>query len=132
MKGSGMDPWAELEDLRQSKAMLEVRVQELGTDLEDLKEICAAKGVQYQDALAARRHRRSFARTCSEHGISATATVCDTLSVLPIGHLAAEMSGNFSKLAQASRCDLDHLMHFIESSREFRLAYLVWGQGASP
>ena len=57
-----MDPWAELERLRQSNAELEVRVQDLSTDVEDLKAVCAAKGFHIEEALAVRRHRRSFAR----------------------------------------------------------------------
>ena len=64
MQGSGVDPWAELGRLRQSQAELEGRVQELRAEVGDLQAVCAAKGWRYEEALAARRHRRSFAETC--------------------------------------------------------------------
>ena len=53
METKGMDLKAELERLTRKNAELEVRVQELTATCEDLKSIAAAKGVRYEEALAA-------------------------------------------------------------------------------
>ena len=64
-----MDLHVELERLRRENAQLErtvaqlgQRVQDLSLESEDLREICAAKGVYIMDALAARQHRRMLRR----------------------------------------------------------------------
>ena len=86
-----MDLHEELERLRRDNAQLqhtvsqlERQVQVLGVESEDLREICAAKGVEITDALAARQHRRMFARALTEHPLRRAGTVSDALSVLEI------------------------------------------------
>ena len=61
-----MDSEGEMDRLRRENAalqekvsQLERRVQELNKDCEDFRQICAANGVDYVEALAVRRHRRS-------------------------------------------------------------------------
>ena len=40
----------------------ELRVNELGEENKDLRDICSANGIQYEDLLAARRHKRAHAQ----------------------------------------------------------------------
>ena len=86
-----MDLHVELERLRRDNAQLqdtvsqlEHRVQELGVESADLREICAAKGVDIKDALAARQHRRMFARALEEHPPEVASTATEVLEMLEI------------------------------------------------
>ena len=86
-----MELYLELERLRRSNAQLqrtvsqlEQRVQELGVESEDLREICAAKGVDVTDALAARQHRRMFARALTDHPPSTASIASEALNMLEI------------------------------------------------
>ena len=81
----------ELERLRRDNAQLQhtvsqlqQRVQELGVESDDLREICATKGVDIKDALAARQHRRMFARALTEHPPSTASTASDAFTTLEI------------------------------------------------
>merc|ERR1719460_501413 len=101
-----MDLKAELECLKRKNAQLEMRVAELVATCEDLKTIGAAKGLNYDDALAALRHRRSFAQTCSEHPVHTTTVASEVLTVLPICRIVAEMLPNLSSFSKSSQCVL--------------------------
>ena len=86
-----MDLHLELERLRSDNErlqhtvlQLEHRVQELGVESEDLREICAAKGVNIEDALAARQHRRIFARALTGHPRSTASIASEALNLLEI------------------------------------------------
>ena len=86
-----MDLHLELERLRSDNErlqhtvlQLEHRVQELGVESEDLREICAAKGVNIKDALAARQHRRIFARALTGHPRSTASIASEALNLLEI------------------------------------------------
>ena len=86
-----MDLHVELERLRRDNAQLqhtvsqlEHQVQELRVESEDVREICAAKGINIKDALAARQHRRMFARALTEHPLTTASTASDALSLLEI------------------------------------------------
>ena len=104
-----MDIKAELDRLKRKNAELEARVQELTATCEDLKSICAAKGVFYEEALAARRHRRSFAQTYREHPVGATTSASEVLTMVPIGQLVADMLPDLSSFSKASRSVLSVL-----------------------
>ena len=54
-----------------------------------------------------------------EHPIGATGTLCETLSVQSIAHSVAELSGDFSDLAQASR-SVSHLIRDLRVSYPWR------------
>ena len=64
--------------------MLKLRVKELDEENRDLREICKAQGVQYEELLAARRHKRYVARLGAEHTIGTTATASDLLGAAHI------------------------------------------------
>ena len=72
------------ERLRHTVLQLEHRVQELGVESEDLREICAAKGVDVVDALAARQHRRMFAQALTGHPCSTESIASEALNLLEI------------------------------------------------
>ena len=81
----------ELERLRRDNAQLQhtvsqlqQRVQELGVESDDLREICATKGVDIKDALAARQHRRMFARALAEYVPSTASPASEALNILEI------------------------------------------------
>ena len=75
---------SENERLQHTVLQLEHRVQELGVESEDLREICAAKGVDITDALAARQHRRIFARALTGHPRSTASIASEALNLLEI------------------------------------------------
>ena len=86
-----MDLHVEMERLRRDNAqlqktvsLLEHRVQELSVESEDLREICAAKGISVKDAVAARQHRRMFARALTEYPTGASGTASDVFNLLEI------------------------------------------------
>ena len=86
-----MDLHVELARLRRDNAQLqhtvsqlEHQVQELRVESEDVREICAAKGVNIKDALAARQHRRMFAQALIEHPRRTAITASEALNVLEI------------------------------------------------
>ena len=87
-----MDLHVELERLRRDNAQLqhnvaqlEHQIQELRVESTDLREICGAKGVNIEDALAARQHCRMFARALTEHPLRTASTASDALNLLEIG-----------------------------------------------
>ena len=86
-----MDLHVELERLRSDNErlqhtvlQLEHRVQELAVESEDLREICAAKGVDVVDALAARQHRRMFAQALTGHPRRTVSIASEALNMLEI------------------------------------------------
>ena len=70
--------------LQHTVLQLEHRVQELGVESEDLREICAAKGVDITEALAARKHRRMFARALTGHPRRTASIASEALNMLEI------------------------------------------------
>ena len=66
-----------LQALRKEVSDLNVRLKELGEENRDLREICNERGVPYVELLAARWHKRYFARLCEKHPIGRTATASD-------------------------------------------------------
>ena len=65
--------------MRKRLAQAEIRMQELDLEVRDLHEICAAKGVNSHELLAARKHRRMFAEACTEHALGKPAGASDAL-----------------------------------------------------
>ena len=83
-----------------------MRLQELSADIEDLKEICCEKGVmeyEYEEALAVRRHRRSFYQMCIAHPVGGTATLAEVLSIFPVLRMVNAMAHSASNVAAVSR-----------------------------
>ena len=76
----------ENQQLQEAVTKLELRVEELGLECEDLRQICASKSFSVGDALAARRHHRKFASARSKHPLGCMRTASEALSVLEISH----------------------------------------------
>ena len=53
-----------MQALRKEVSELTLRLKELGEENRDLRELCNERGIQYEERLAARRHKRYFARLC--------------------------------------------------------------------
>ena len=68
-----------LRSLRHEVSELRSRLDQMGVENADLREICAANGICCEEQLAAYRHRRYFARLCDEHPIGGTLAASDVL-----------------------------------------------------
>ena len=114
--------------LKKEVSRLAMRVQELSTDNEDFEQIFEQilfeYGVDYAEALSARRHRRSFAQTCLAHPVGATKTLSETLGNIHIGHLVNQLSGSALTLAAVSR-------NLLSAHQELALQY-PWDQAPQP
>ena len=95
---------ATIQALRQEVAELQLRVEELGAENHDLRELCDEKGVPYKDRLAARLHSRCFAKRCVAHPLGATATASDVLGAPPIARGIAEHAGAVLCTGLIARC----------------------------
>ena len=93
-----------LEDLLEEVSKLELRVKELGLENRDLCDICNESGIPYKERLAARRHKRYFARLCAEHPIETTATALDLVGAAPIVRGIAESAGSVFCMCLITRC----------------------------
>ena len=56
----------------------------LSVETEDLREICATMGVDIEEALAARQHRRMFTRALDDHPRGTAINASEVLNVLEI------------------------------------------------
>ena len=83
-----------IEALQEKVSELELRVRELGEENQDLREICNAKGIQYEELLDARRHKRYFAQLCAEHPIVRKTTAMDALGADPVVRGIAGYAGS--------------------------------------
>ena len=63
---------------------LKHRVDELGEENRDLRDLCTENGVQYEERLAARRHKRYFAHLCDKHPIGEGARWSEVPEAAPI------------------------------------------------
>ena len=72
-----------MQALRKEVSELTLRLKELGAENRDLRELCNERGIQYEERLAARRHKRCFARSCEKHPIGRPGTASDVLGAAP-------------------------------------------------
>ena len=67
-----------------------LRVEKLGEEVRGLREICNESAIQYEERLAARRHKRYFTHLCATHPFGGTSTALDALgAALVVGGIAA-------------------------------------------
>ena len=79
-----------MEEVRKEVSELNLRVKELSQENRDLREICSESGVQFEERLAARRHKRYFTHLCATHPFGGTSTALDALgAALVVGGIAA-------------------------------------------
>ena len=90
--------------LRKEVSVLTLRLKELGEENRDLRELCNERGIQYAERLAARRHKRYFARLCEKHPIGRPATASDVLGADPAVRGIAECAGFVLRLGLIARC----------------------------
>ena len=95
---------ATIQALQEEVSELKIRVKELGEENQDLREICNKNGIQYEDNLAARRHRRLFDQLVVDHPIGRTATASDALGVDLIVRGIAECAGSVLRTGMIARC----------------------------
>ena len=93
-----------MEALREELSRLEIRVKELGTENRDLREICDENGVDYDERLAARRHKRYFAQLCAKHPIGKKVEASDVLGAAPIVQGIAACAGSVLRTGLSARC----------------------------
>ena len=72
-----------MQALRKEVSELRLRLKELDEENRDLRELCNDRGIPYAERLAARRHKRCFARLCEKHPIGRTTTASDVLGAAP-------------------------------------------------
>ena len=89
-----------MQALREEVSALQLRVEELREENRDLRDICSGSGIQYEERLAARRHKRLFARLCAERPIGKKAVASDVLGSGPIVRRIAECAGSVLYCAQ--------------------------------
>ena len=92
-----------MQALQNQVSELQRRVQELDLENADLRHICTANGIQYEESLRAQRHRRYVANLYSEHPTGEMVVASDVVSLLPIMHRVAEFSDSFLDFAMISR-----------------------------
>ena len=90
--------------LRDEVSKLELRVKELSEENRDLRDICDAKGILYEDTLAARRHKRYFAQLCAKHPIGKKVEASDVLGAAPIVQGIAACAGSVLRTGLSARC----------------------------
>ena len=95
-----------MQALRKEVSELTLRLKELGEENHDLRELCNERGIQYDKRLAARRHKRYFARLCEKHPIGRPATASDVLGAAPALRGIAGCAGSVLRTGLIARCFL--------------------------
>ena len=93
-----------LQALRKEMSELKLRLKKLAEENRDLRELCDDNGIQYEERLAARRHKRYFAHVCTKHPIGRMARSSDILGAAPIVRGIAECAGSVVRTALIARC----------------------------
>ena len=90
--------------LRKEVSELTLRLKELGEENRDLRELCNEHGIPHAELLAARRHKRYFARLCEKHPIGRPATAYDVPGAAPAVRGIAECAGCVLRTGLVARC----------------------------
>ena len=90
--------------LQDEVSKLRLRVRELDAENNDFRELCNRQGIQYEEWLAVRRHRRYFEQLRIDHPIERTPPASDPLGMLPIARGIAEHAGSVLCAGMISRC----------------------------
>ena len=93
-----------MEEARKEMSALKLRVKELSEENRDLREICNESGVQYEDALAARRHKRYFLHLCAKHPLGRMANESALPGAAPIVRGIAGFAGSVLRTGLIARC----------------------------
>ena len=93
---------------------LNLRMKELCAENLDLRDICAEDGVQYEERIAARRHKRYFAQLSTQHPIGRRATASDILGSAPTIRAIAEGTGSVLRTGLIARCFFTAFVHLTE------------------
>ena len=102
--------------LQAEVSKLQLRLEELGQENRDLRDICNESGIQYEERLDLRRHKRYFARLYAEHPIESMATASDITGATPIVRGIAECAGSVLCPALIAR---DFFAAFTQLTAEF-------------
>ena len=90
--------------LQDEVSKLKLRMRELDEENSDFRELCNRQGIQYEEWLAVRRHRRYFEQLRTDHPIGRTSPASDPLGMLPIARGIAEHAGSVLCAGMISRC----------------------------
>ena len=101
---------------------LKINLKELGEENRDLREICNANDVLYEERLATRRHQRYFANLCDKYPIGDMARPSDVLGAAPIVRGISACAGSVFRTGLIARC-------FFETFTELT-AQLPWEFGS--
>ena len=93
-----------MQALRKEVSELTLRLNELGEENRDLRELCNERGIPYAERLAARRHKRYFADLLEKHPIGRTATASDVLGAAPAVRGIAGCAGDILRTGLIARC----------------------------
>ena len=99
-----MTPEEQIEAMRKEVSELKVRLAELGEENRDLRDICIKRGVFYEEWLAARRHKRKFAKMRDKHPLGRAAAASDVLGAEPIVRGIAGCAGSGLRTGLIARC----------------------------
>ena len=92
------------QELQDEVSKLKLRLMELDAENSDFRELCNRQGIQYEEWLAVRRHRRYFEQLRTDHPIGRTSPASDPLGMLPIARGIAEHAGSVLCAGMISRC----------------------------
>ena len=74
-----------VESLREEVVALRSRLKAVDLENNDLRNLCTANGINYEETLATKRHRRYFAKLLSANPIKESAKASDALHLPDIG-----------------------------------------------
>ena len=100
--------------LQQQVSELQLRVRELCEENCDLRGICNESGVQYEERLAARRHKRYFAQLCAEHPIETPVGASDVLGAGTIVRGISACAGSVLRTGLIAHCFFAALRQLTE------------------
>ena len=92
-----------IQELQEEVSELKLCMKEQGDEINDLRELCNQKGIQYEDWVAARRHGRYFAQLRDDHAIGTAAPASDLLGAAPIVEGIAEYVGSVNCTVMIAR-----------------------------
>ena len=105
-----------MQALQKEVSELKAQLKELDEENGDLREICVESRIPWEDKLAARRHKRYFARLCAEHPIGRAAPASEIRGAAPIVEGIAECAGSVLCTGLIARC---FFTGFVQLAKQF-------------
>ena len=106
-----------MQALRTELSELRLRLEELGDENRDLRELCDERDIQYAERLASRRHKRHFEDLCEKHPHGRTAIASDLLGAAPIVRGIAACAGSVLRTGLIARCFFAAFAHLTAQAQ---------------